>query len=264
MGTRIIRGRAIEAGDVRGAPLAIVVSEPMARTLWPNEDALGKCVKIDADTMPCHNVVGVAESIRRESLSEDPGLQYYIPIEQRNPAQGGLFVRTSGEATVQREEIRRALQGMMPGDAFITTRTLSELVDPAVRSFRLGATLFVAFGGLALVLATIGLYSVIAYHVAQRSHELGVRVALGASGRDVLRLVLGHGIRLAIIGVFIGAAVAFWASRYVEPLLFATSPRDPVVFAVVAVALLGTALFASVLPARRATRADPLEALRSD
>jgi ABC-type antimicrobial peptide transport system permease subunit len=264
MGTRLTRGRGIEATDVSGAPLVLVVSEGMAKGLWPGQDPIGKCVRINADTMPCHTVVGVAENIVRESLRDDPGLQYYLSSEQWNPHQGGLFVRTRGDASRQAESVRRELQRLMPGDAFVQARPMMEVLDPIVRSWRLGATLFVAFGGLALVLASIGLYSVIAYHVAQRMHELGVRVALGAQARDVRRLVLGQGVRLAIAGVAIGAAVALWAGRFIEPLLFGESPRDPVVFAIVAAVLLGTALAASLLPARRATRADPLMALRNE
>jgi predicted permease len=264
MGTRLTRGRGIESTDVAGSPLVMVVSEGMANGLWPGQDPIGKCVRINADTMPCHTVVGVAENIVRESLRDDPGLQYYLSSEQWNPHQGGLFVRTRGDASRQAESVRRELQRLMPGDAFVQARPMTEILHPVVQSWRLGATLFVAFGGLALVLASIGLYSVIAYHVAQRMHELGVRVALGAQARDVRRLVLGQGVRLAIAGVAIGAAVALWAGRFIEPLLFGASPRDPVVFTLVAAVLLGTALAASLLPARRATRADPLMALRNE
>jgi ABC-type antimicrobial peptide transport system permease subunit len=263
-GTRLLRGRGIEAADVRGAPLVMVVSDAMAKTLWPNDEALGKCVRLNADTVPCHTVVGVSETIRRESLSKDPGLQYYIAVEQRRPEQGGLFVRTRGDAERMRETVRRELQQLMPGDAFITVRPMLEILDPVLRSWRLGATLFVAFGALALALATIGLYSVIAYHVAQRTHELGLRVALGAQSRDVRRLVVGQGLRLAVAGVVLGAGVALWAGRFIQPLLFGESARDPVVFVVVALVLLATATLASLLPAVRATRIDPLMALRGE
>ena len=265
MGTRVMRGRGLEATDVKGAPLAMVVSEGMAKGLWPGQDPLGKCVRVNADTMPCHTVVGVAENIVRESLRDDPGLQYYISLDQWRPSDGGFFVRTRGDAAQQQvESIRRELQRLMPGDAFVQARPMMEIIAPELKSWRLGATLFVAFGGLALVLASIGLYSVIAYHVAQRMHELGVRVALGAQARDVRRLVLGQGVRLAIAGVAIGAAIALWAGRFIQPLLFDEPAKDPLVFALVAAALLGTAIAASLLPARRATRADPLMALRSE
>ena len=132
------------------------------------------------------------------------------------------------------------------------------------RSWQLGATMFVAFGGLALVLAAIGLYSVIAYNVAQRTHELGVRVALGAQSRDVVRLVVVEGLRLAVVGVAIGAGVALLAGRWVKPLLFNVSPKDPTVFVVVSLTLISVAVAASWVPALRASRVDPNVALRSD
>jgi putative ABC transport system permease protein len=265
MGTRLLRGRGIEPTDVAGSPLVMVVSDAMAKALWPSQDALGRCVKLNADTMPCRSVVGITEEIRGSNIAGDERtFHYYLPIEQWERGNGGLFVRTRGDANRQVESVRRELQALMPGDSYLSARPMTEIMDPVVRSWRLGATLFVAFGGLALVLATIGLYSVIAYTVAQRTHELGVRVALGARDRDVLRLVLGQGLRLAAAGVVIGALSALWAGSFVKPLLFSVSPRDPVIFAIVSASLLGAALLASLVPAMRATSVDPISALRSD
>jgi putative ABC transport system permease protein len=152
----------------------------------------------------------------------------------------------------------------MPGASYVTVTPFTEIVGSQTRSWQLGATMFVAFGLLALVLAAVGLYSVIAYNVAQRTHELGVRVALGAQAGDVVRLVVTGGIRLAGIGVAIGGVVALWAGKWVKPLLFEVSPKDPIVFAVVAATLIAVALAASWIPARRASRVDPNVALRSD
>jgi ABC-type antimicrobial peptide transport system permease subunit len=152
----------------------------------------------------------------------------------------------------------------MPGDGYITTTSMHDIVDPQVRSWRLGATMFLAFGGLALVLAAIGLYSVIGYDVAQRTHELGIRIALGARLGDVVRLVVGDGLRVALIGMAVGGVVALWAGRWIAPLLFAQSPRDPVVFAAVTAVLLAVALLASAIPALRATRVNPNVALREE
>lgn len=264
VGTRVLRGRGILPSDVAGTPPVMVVSAPMAKALWPGEDPIGKCVRVGADTMPCHQVVGVAEPYRRRIDREEPGFQYYLPIDQQQPDEAGLFVRTRGDARAHAQAVRRELQLTAPGDAFVRVRTLAEIIDPSVRSWRLGATLFVAFGGLALVLATLGLYSVVAYLVVQRTHELGVRVALGARRRDLLRLVIGQGLRLALTGVALGGAIALAAGRFIEPLLFAQSPRDPLVLGIVALALLGTAMLACLVPARRAARMDPLMALRSD
>jgi ABC-type antimicrobial peptide transport system permease subunit len=141
---------------------------------------------------------------------------------------------------------------------------MQEILDPNVRPWELGATMFTIFGGLALVLASIGLYSVIAYNVAQRSHELGVRIALGAQVRDVLRLVIAGGVRVALAGIVIGGAIALVAGRFVAPLLFHVSPRDPSVFVLVAFTLFTVAVVASLVPALRAAKVDPTVALRAE
>jgi len=236
----------------------------MGKTLWPGRDPIGQCIRIGADKAPCTYVVGIAENIKDQSLAADSGYYYYLPAVQFNPTTGGLIVRTRGDAKQYIEPIRRRLQREMPGASYITLTRFSEVLGSQTRSWQLGATMFVAFGVLALVLAAIGLYSVIAYNVAQRTHELGVRVALGAQTRDVVRLVVVDGLRLAAVGVAIGAGVALLAGRWVKPLLFDVSPKDPAVFAVVSVTLIAVAIAASWLPALRASRVDPNVALRSD
>ena len=152
----------------------------------------------------------------------------------------------------------------MPGDGFVVVRPLQEVVDDRSRSWRLGATMFVAFGGLALVVAAVGLYGVISYNVAQRTHELGVRMALGARTRDALRLIVGQGVRVALAGVAAGLALALAAARWVQPLLFQQPANDPLLYALVGVVMLAVAIAASAIPALRAARADPNIALRSD
>jgi len=263
-GTRIIRGRNFTNADGPSAPRAMIVSENMAKTLWPQKEALGQCVKVNADTMPCTYVVGVAENIRANSLTDDPGLYYYLPTGQFHPQDGGLFVRTRGKAAEQTEAIRRELQREMPGAAYVTITPLSEILGGQTTSWKLGATMFAAFGLLALALAAIGMYSVIAYNVTQRNHEMGVRVALGAQGTDLARLVVSEGVKLGGVGIGIGALLALWAGKWVKPLLFEQSPRDPAIFAVVTLTLLTVAVAASWIPARRASRVDPSVALRSE
>ncbi|MGH7664556.1 MAG: ABC transporter permease [Gemmatimonadaceae bacterium] len=265
MGTRLLRGRNIEASDTRDAPKVMVVSETMARTLWLEDDALGRCVRIGADTAPCTTVVGVAEDIRSsDDFSRENMLYYYRPIHQTEEFGGGLFVRVRGEAELLGESVRRALQPLMPGASYLTVRPMSEIYGPAIRSWRLGATMFVAFGALALVLAAIGLYSVIAYEVVQRTHEMGVRVAFGAQIGDVARLVLREGMQITIVGVVIGGAMALYAGRWVAPLLFRVQPGDPAVFGSVVAVMLIAAALASLVPAIRAARVDPNKALRSE
>jgi ABC-type antimicrobial peptide transport system permease subunit len=164
----------------------------------------------------------------------------------------------------QTEAIRRELQREMPGASYVTITPLSEILGGQTTSWKLGASMFAAFGLLALALAAIGMYSVIAYNVTQRNHEMGVRVALGAQGADLARLVVSEGVKLGGVGIVIGALVALWAGKWVKPLLFEQSPRDPAIFAVVTLTLLTVAVAASWIPARRASRVDPSVALRSE
>jgi putative ABC transport system permease protein len=264
VGTHLLRGRFIEATDTEKSPKVMVVSESMAKFLWPAKDALGQCVRIGSDTMPCTQVVGITEDIRAGELNDDDKLFYYRPITQAQPYGGGLFVRVNGVAARSVETVRRELQKEMPGSSYVTVRPFAEIFAPNVKSWRLGATMFVVFGGLALVLAAIGLYSVIAYAVVQRTHELGVRMALGAQVRDVVQMVLGEGLKLTVLGVVIGGAVALYAGRWVKPLLFNVQPTDPLVFGAVIAVLLLAATLASLIPAIRAARVDPNVALRSD
>ena len=264
MGTRIVRGRAFAPTDRAGAPLVTIVSESMARVLWPGRDAVGQCLRVGGDTGPCSTVVGIAEDIRQSSLREERAYSYYLAIDQFQPQQASVMVRARGNADALAETVRRRVQSLLPGDAFATTVPFRRIVDPQLLAWRSGATMFVVFGSLALVLAAIGLYSLLAYNVTQRTQELGVRLALGAQEADVLRLVIGEGMRLTIGGVVIGGMAALAASTQVQPLLFNQSARDPVVYGGVVLLLLLVAAAASVIPAIRASRLDANIALRAD
>jgi len=198
-------------------------------------------------------------------LSNDNGLHYYLPIDQDYQSVGrALLLRGRDDPALVGESIRRQLQRAMPGQAYLTAQPLRDVVASQRRSWLFGATMFVAFGALALVVAGLGLYSVIAYNVAQRSHELAVRVALGAQTRDVTRLVVSEGVRVATMGIAIGVAIALALGGKIEPLLFEVSPSDPLVFAFVGVLVLAVAVVSSVGPALRAAKADPNLALRAE
>jgi ABC-type antimicrobial peptide transport system permease subunit len=190
---------------------------------------------------------------------------YYLPVSQFGANLRTVFVRLRGASVATRtEEIRRALQPVMPAAGYLTVQPLTNVLERETRSWRLGATMFAVFGGLALMLAAIGLYSVIAYSVTQRTHEMGVRVALGARIGDVVALIVGDGLRVVVVGVAIGLTIALTAGHWIAPLLFGVSARDPFVFSAVAVALVAVALIASWVPAMRASRVDPATALRAD
>ena len=268
IGTRIIRGRGFTGDDRAGRPAVVVVSEAMAARLWPRRDAVGECLRISwrtprADTMPCTTVIGVAENAVHDPIADYP-FRYYMPEAQLDFGSTSLLLRLRRDPAVAAEDIRRALQAVIPGEALVTVQTARAAFDTKRRSWLVGATMFVAFGALALIVAAVGLYGVIAYNVAQRMHELGVRVALGAQAADVGRLVVGQGLRLAIAGLAIGGAISLAASHWIQPLLFQQNARDPVVFAVVAAMLMVVALIASSVPAMRAARVDPNAVLRSE
>lgn len=265
LGTRIVRGRPITPEDRAGAPGAMVVSAGMAKRLWPSADAIGKCVKIDADTMPCTYVVGIAEDIKAQKLdAASDAYYYYLSIAQFHPDNGGLFIRTRGPGAKAADAIRRSLQPLMPGASYLTVTPFADIIGSQTKSWELGASMFLTFGVLALVLAAIGLFSVISYNVAQRTHELGVRVALGAQMGDLIRLIVTEGMKLGVTGVVIGGAVALASGRWIAPLLFGESPRDPVIFFIVTGTLLAVTAMASLIPARRAAKVDPNRALRSE
>jgi predicted permease len=263
MGTRILRGRGIEATDDARARPIMVVSASMAAVLWPGKDPMGRCVRIGADTSPCTYVVGVAEDIHTHSLSDESGYYlYYLSISQMSPDYVGLFVRTRGVGEFL-EPIRRRLQREMPGAAYVTVAPFSDVLGSEMRQWSVGAAAFTVFGTLALILAALGLYSVIAYGVTQRTHELGVRMALGARATDVVRLVVGEGLLFGSLGLAIGAGISLAAAHWIAPLLFKESPRDPIVFGAVSGALIVITIAASWIPARRAASVDPKTALQA-
>jgi predicted permease len=266
MGTRIVRGRGLLDEDRFGAPRVAVVSESMARVLWPGRDALGQCMHVWSDTLPCTTVVGIAEDMVQRDFTSAKRYHYYLPIEQFTRTQGwGLLLRLRGEPSAEAERVRRALQRDIPGNAaYITTQPLAEIVGQEQRSWRLGASMFSAFGLLAILVAAVGLYGVIGYDVSQRMHELGIRVALGAQQKTIVGLVLGRAVRVALMGVVVGALLALGTSKWLQPLLFHQSARDPQVYAGVGIIMLAVALISGIVPARRAAAADPNSVLRAE
>jgi ABC-type antimicrobial peptide transport system permease subunit len=209
-------------------------------------------------------VVGIAEDMTFGDIQGgDDRLQLYLPATQE-PSSRGIIVRTAGDPGPLAEPLRREMQSMLPAMGYARVRTLSSVLDPVIRQWRLGATMFTIFGSLALFLAAVGLYGVIAYDVAQRMREMGVRVALGAQSWDISRLVLWQGVRVTAVGITLGIVIAYVTVRYVEKLLFHTPARDPLAFGAAIVTILIVAILATLIPARRATRVDPVVALRTE
>jgi predicted permease len=267
MGMRLERGRAFTAADGRGAAPVVVVNETMARRLWPGGGAVGQCVVLrEVDGRPCAAVVGVVGDVRVRGadLRQGPPLQMYLPLRQElvGLSLRSLVVRGAGDPAALAAAVRRAVLAEAPGAVRVRVQPLAAGLEPELRPWRLGAAALSAFGAVALVLAALGLYAVIAYDAAQRGREIGVRLALGARAGDVARLVVVQGVRLAGLGVLLGVAAALAAGRWVAPLLFETSPYDPAVLGGVAALLLAVAALAGALPAWRAARVSPGLALR--
>jgi putative ABC transport system permease protein len=270
MGLAILQGRGFESrDDAPDAPPVAVVSEVMARGIWPDGNALGSCMMFGKpeDAPPCTTVVGIVENHRREDLVEDqPNWLYYL--NQHHPAFEGpsqaIMVGTRARPEAVSRAIRAELGALSGEIRFVSTHPLEDNIAPQLRSWSLGASMFTAFGLLALVVAAWGLYSVLAFEVSLRRRELGIRGALGAGAPGLVGLVLRHALVLVSAGVVTGLLITFAGARFVEPLLFRVSPYDPLVYLGVTGALLVTAVIAGTLPAWRATLVDPLEALQTE
>ena len=267
-GTRLISGRTFTAADRAGTEPVAIVSDVMARTLWPRGDAVGQCLYtgVTKDSLTvCSRIIGVVADMRRFRINEKPTMHYYVPLGQEHGMGGTeLVVRPRGDPAASMVSLRTLLQEMDPTIAYVDESTLQTDVDPQVRPWRLGAAVFGMMGLLALLVAAVGLYSVLSYLVAQRAHELGVRIALGARGEHIVSLIIRSSLGMALLGVAIGLGLAAAAGRFIGPLLFNTSPQDAGVFGTASLAMLGVAVIASLVPALRAKRTDPMEALRSE
>jgi ABC-type antimicrobial peptide transport system permease subunit len=244
----------------------MVVSETTARLGWPDRSPIGECVRIfQRDT--CTTVVGVvavAIAFDYNIVEEERHPYVYTPLAPEESGPRALLVRMAPGVSRLDGEIRQALQELDAGLPFVRIETLGEALNPQIRPWRLGASVFTAFGILAMGLAMVGLWSSVSYAASQRSREFAVRLAIGAKRASLLRLVLGDGLRNAAAAMAAGLVIAAVASRFIADLLFEVSPRDPAVFGAVAGTVLAVATMASLLPAWRATRIHPAEVLRAD
>lgn len=258
----LVRGRAFTETDRERAPLVVMVNEAFARRYWPGQDPIGKGVSLSGPDGPFRPVVGVVADGKYRSLAEDPLPFLYIPAAQQNRATMTLHVRTRDDPTALLERLRQEVRALDPSLPIINPTTLQDQIGIAVLPQRLAATLLSAFGLVAVLLAVIGLYGVMAYAVSQRTREFGIRTALGATRRDVAALVVSEGLVLAAVGTLLGVAASVAVTRLARALLFEVSPTDPIVFGGVTALLLGVTVLASYVPARRAARVQPMEALR--
>jgi len=264
MSVPIDRGRAFTPqDDERGRPVAIV-NEVMAQRFWPGQDPVGRRFKLQSNETQWLEVVGVSRTGKYQSLFDDPGPYFFAPIAQQYRSLRVLHVKTAGAPDAMAPAIQKEIRALNPSLPVYDVRSMERMMEGPNGFFllRMGALFGAGLGVLGLVLALVGIYGVVSYSANQRTQEIGVRLALGAQRRDILRLVVGRGVVLIVIGITLGLAAAFGFSRFLSNLLFGISSTDPVTFAAVPLILAAMAMLASYLPALRATKVDPVHALR--
>jgi putative ABC transport system permease protein len=266
MGIRLIEGRLLDERDVTGAPNVVVVNQTMARTFWGNQSAIGRRIQPGGSDPYC-TIVGVVEDVKNAGIDKPTGTELYLPFAQ--PQGSGMrnayvVLRSGGDLESLARGVRQAMNELDPTIPVARVRTMDDVLSAAQSRPRFLTLLLTLFSGVALIIATVGIYGVIAYSVERRSKEFGLRIALGAQSGDVLGLVMKQGALLTAIGVVVGLVAALGLTRLMASLLFGVRPTDAATFVSVSALIAAVALFASYIPARRATRVDPMQALRHE
>ena len=264
MSIPIRSGRGFDGSDTAASMKTAIVNETFARRLWPNDTAIGKRLKQGwpEDETPWREIVGVVSDVKLEGVEADTPMQVYLPFAQEPSSDAALVARTSVPPSTVVKSLAGAIHELDPDLPLFAVQTMDELTRASVARHRMTMVIFGGFAIVALVLASVGLYGVVSHGVSERTREVGVRMALGATPRQVVRLFVGQGVLTTIAGVLIGVATALALARLVQDLLFHVAPTDPLTFSVVVTTLLVVAIAACYLPARRAARTDPLESLR--
>ena len=260
MGIPLLRGREFNSTDAAKSTSVLIINQKVAETFWPGQDPIGKHVQVMGPSPS--EVVGLVGNVRHNGLGEAPDFETYTPYKQSPWAYMVLAVRTNSDPRSMAEAVKSAVASLDPDLPVHDIRTMEQVAADALAPRRITLYLIGAFALLALVLSAVGIYGVMSYAVTQRTHEIGVRMALGAQPRDILQMVVRHGMQLAAIGVAFGIVGAFILTRYLKTLLFEIKSTDALTFAAVAALLAAIAFLATYLPARRATRVDPMIALR--
>jgi predicted permease len=259
----LLRGRSFTEGDEDGKPLVAIIDESTARKYWPDRDPLGRRVRFRRDpTKPWTTVVGIVKDIKSDGLDIDGVPHIYVSTYQDSSRRLSVVLRTSLPATLLEPQIRHEIQSIDPGLPVFNVSSMNDVLDRSLASRRFSADLVGGFAGLAVLLASIGIYGLLAYMVGQRSREIGIRMALGARRGDILRMFLRKGVAIAGVGIVAGLVFSASTASMMASLLYGVRPHDPAVFLIVPLLLLAVAALASYLPARRATKVNPIVALR--
>jgi putative ABC transport system permease protein len=259
----LLRGRSFTEDDEDGKPLVALIDESTAHKFWPTGDPLGRRVRFARDpTKPWTTVVGIVQDIKSDGLDIDGVPHIYVSTYQDSSKRLSVVLRTSLPAAVLEPQIRHEIQSIDPGLPVFNVSSMNDVLDRSLASRRFSADLVGGFAGLAVLLASIGIYGLLAYVVGQRSREIGIRMALGAQRDDILRMFLRKGVALAGVGIVAGLVFSASTASMMASLLYGVRPHDPAVFLIVPLLLFAVAVLASYLPARRATKVDPMIALR--
>jgi putative ABC transport system permease protein len=265
IGIPLVKGRFFTETDDDRSPGVAIINERLARLLWPNEDPLGKRITLGIGPDSWSEVVGVVGDVRQDDLRVAPPSGLYVPYQQVSQAffleEMTIVVRTVEEPQTLTLSLRKAIQSVDP-TLPVGIHTMKELVSLKVAHPRFNTWLLVSFSAVALVLALVGIYGVVSYGVTQRTQEIGIRLALGAQGQEVVKMVVRQGMRAVLIGVLCGTIVAVVLTRFLTAYLYSVMPTDPMTFASVVLVFIGVALTACLVPAFRAARVDPMVALR--
>ena len=264
LGIPLVRGRDFTDRDNETVAEVAIVNESMARIYWPGQDPLGQRIRVYGRAREIYEIVGVAKDVRQRSLFSIQGPYLYLPLYQRYFPEMMLHVRTAGDPMTMLPAVRREIEAMDPDLPAFDAGSLSSQIDRALSAQRMAAALLSASGGLALVLAVVGIYGVMGYGLALRAHEFGIRIALGAERSSILNLVLVHGAAILAVGLGAGLISALAMTRMVAGFLYGVSPADPATLAAVSIAIAAATMAACYIPARRASKIDPLPALRQE